>query len=319
MTSAIQTTLLTNLPNSFSVTAKPVLKWAGGKSQLLEQIAAALPQDLKAGKIRRYVEPFIGGGAVFFYIAQNFSVDEFYISDVNEELILLYSTIQQDVDALTRLLSKIETQYLALNSEERREYFLKTRAKYNRQLSKVDSSVFSPDWVERAAQIIFLNRTCFNGLFRVNSKGEFNVPFGNYKNPRICDEANLRAVSQVFKTTEIRQADFTACEDLVSRDTFVYFDPPYRPISKTASFKSYSRFDFDDDEQTRLAEFYRQLDSKGAKLMLSNSDPQNQTPDDDFFEQLYKGLKINRVNATRMINSDASKRGAITELLITNY
>jgi DNA adenine methylase len=259
--------------------AKPVLKWAGGKSQLLEQLVSALPKDLKTGQIYRYVEPFIGGGAMFFYVAQNFPVGEFYISDINAELILLYSTIKHDVERLISLLSEIENEYFGLELEKQREYFLQTRTIYNRQLSQINFSIFSADWVDRAAQMIFLNRTCFNGLFRVNSQGEFNVPFGDYKKPRICDEVNLRAVAQLLKPVAIYRADFTACANFIldnSENTFVYFDPPYRPISKTASFKSYARINFDDQEQIRLAEFYRQLDSQGAKLMLSNSDPKNE-------------------------------------------
>jgi DNA adenine methylase len=301
------------------VLAKPILKWAGGKSQLLEQIRKALPRELKMRQLTRYAEPFIGGGAVFFHIAQNFPVQQYYISDLNQELILLYKTIQRDVVALINQLGDIQERYYTLTSEQQEEFFYATRNTYNSKLHHVDFGNYSHDWIERSTQIIFLNRTCFNGLFRVNSKGEFNVPFGDYKNPRICDADNLRAVSAILQNTIIEFADFTVCDRFVDSQTFVYFDPPYRPISKTASFKAYSKHDFNDDEQRRLADFYRNLDARGAKLMLSNSDPQNENPDDKFFEEIYAGFNIRKVIAARNINSNGAKRGHIFELLITNY
>jgi DNA adenine methylase len=309
----------TTLAKSSATNARAILKWAGGKSQLIEQISSLLPQELKVGKIRRYAEPFIGGGAVFFYIAQTYNIDDLYISDRNQELILLYQTLKRDVESLIEILAEIETKYFALTSIEQNQYFYEIRSKYNQERDRLDFSNFSSAWLKRAAQIIFLNRTCFNGLFRVNSQGDFNVPCGKYKNPRICDRSNLLAVSQVLQRANIIHADFSAVSEFVTPDTFVYFDPPYRPISKTANFNSYSRYDFNDSEQNRLAKFYRQLDGKGAKLMLSNSDPQNEDPNDDFFEILYQGFNIKRVSANRSINSKASKRGAIAELLITNY
>jgi len=304
---------------STTVTAKPILKWAGGKSQLLEQISNRLPKELYSGEITCYAEPFIGGGAVFLYIAKNFPLKKYYISDFNQELILMYLTIQQGVDKLIRQLAGVQDQYYALSLEKQEEYFYTTRSAYNAKISMVKLDQFSKAWIERTAQIIFLNRTCFNGLFRVNSKGEFNVPFGDYKNPRICDADNLRAVAQILQSATIENADFTGCEKFVNKQTFVYFDPPYRPLSKTANFKSYSKKDFNDEEQIRLAHFFARLHAKGARLMLSNSDPTNVNPNDVFFEQLYKDFNIQKVTASRIINSNASKRGNIFELLITNY
>lgn len=300
-------------------TAKPVLKWAGGKGQLLDTIANYLPKEIKAGEINRYVEPFIGGGALFFFVAQNYAINEFYISDVNDELIVLYTTIQKYPNELIKLLDYIEKNYHAQSPEEQKDFFYNVREKYNNERSEVDFSNFSAKWIDRAAQIIFLNRTCFNGLFRVNSKGGFNVPFGDYKNPRICDRDNLLAVSEILKKTVIKYGDFTKCEDYVDENTFVYFDPPYRPLSKTASFNSYSKLEFGDEEQKRLATFYRELDERGAKLMLSNSDPKNTNSEDDFFDELYNGFDIKRVKASRAINSNGTKRGQITELIIINY
>ena len=310
--------IICNSSNSVNI-VKPILKWAGGKGQLLEQIAKHLPQELIEDKIDCYIEPFIGGGAVFFWIAQNFNIKEFYLSDINQELILLYKTIQKDVSSLVEELKKIENEYLILNEEKRKIYFLNKRESYNKFKDRIDIKNFDISWFRRAAQIIFLNRTCFNGLFRVNKKGYFNVPFGNYKNPRICHTDNLISASKLLQKATIQYFDFTEIQSLATPKTFVYFDPPYRPLTKTASFKSYSQFDFNDDEQKRLASFYQKLDRQGTKLMLSNSDPKNIDKNDNFFDELYSGFTINRIQANRMINSKASNRGAISELLITNY
>ena len=303
-----------------SVKAKPFLKWAGGKGQLLEALSNLFPAEIHDGKIKRYAEPFIGGGALFFHIAQKFpKIEEFFISDVNQELVLAYKTIQRDVEGLITFLEPLEKNYHSLGSSEQKEFFYEQRKRFNEKLSTINFEEFRVDWIERTAEIIFLNRTCFNGLFRVNSKGEFNVPFGDYKNPKICDPENLLAISTLLQKTMIQLGDFTTSQDFIGKDTFVYFDPPYRPISKTASFTSYSKFEFDDETQKRLAEYYRLLNRKEAKLMLSNSDPKNADPNDHFFEELYKGFNIKRVDASRMINSDSTKRGKIKELVITNY
>ena len=286
---------------------------------MIDQIADYLPNELIRGKIHRYVEPFIGGGALFFHIAQSYKVAEFYISDVNEELILAYTTIKVDINSLIDILREMECKYYKLKSAEQEEYYYKIRLRLNKQQKKFNFKQFQDSWVERTAQIIFLNKTCYNGLFRVNSNGEFNVPFGHYKKPLICAEDNLKAVSDILQRAEIHLGDFTICEPFVDSNTFVYFDPPYRPISKTASFTSYSKYDFDDAEQLRLASFYRLLNTKGAKLMLSNSDPKNENSKDNYFEDAYKDFRIEQVTANRMINCNADKRGAINELLILNY
>ncbi|MDJ0716318.1 MAG: DNA adenine methylase [Prochloraceae cyanobacterium] len=294
---------------------KPFLKWAGGKSQLLEQIQANFPAELKTGSIARYIEPFVGSGAVFFYVSQYYSIEEFFISDINPELIIAYKTIQKNVEELIENLSKIQEQYVCLDEEKRKEYFYQTRSEFNLLGKQIDAKLgeVREEWIKRTAQLIFLNRTCFNGLFRVNSKGEFNVPFGKYKNPKICDRDNLRAVSQVLQKTHIHHGDFTDCEKVVDKNSFVYFDPPYKPITKTSNFTSYSKDSFDDKEQLRLRDFFSLLDKKGAKLMLSNSDPR-----DNFFETAYERYRIERVKASRNINSNAQKRGKINELLIMN-
>jgi len=299
--------------------AKPFLKWAGGKSQLIGQIKTYLPPHLGQGTISKYAEPFIGGGAVFFFIAKNFQLRNFFISDMNKDLILAYKIIQLDAETLIELLSDIQYRYFQMNCDQQKAYFYDIRTSFNENHAKINFAVASHDSILRAAHLIFLNRTCFNGLYRVNSKGEFNVPFGSYKNPKICDAENLRDISKVLEKSEIHHGDFTACRSFIDHQTFVYFDPPYRPISKTASFNSYSKKRFDDNGQIRLAAFCRQINDAGAKLMLSNSDPHNENPHDDFFQEIYEGFTIEKVAAKRAINSNGSKRGEITELLIMNY
>jgi len=319
--SDVQTAYAVNLLE-VSTVARPFLKWAGGKGQLIERLASFFPSEMTEGKIKKYAEPFIGGGALYFYVAQNYpSIEQFFISDVNVELVLAYRTIQREVESLIAWLEKLEKNYHSLSDPEQKIYFYDQRERFNEKLSSIDFENFKESWIERTAEIIFLNRTCFNGLFRVNSKGKFNVPFGDYKNPKICDAENLRAVSSLLQKTEIKLGDFTASEKFVDSSTFVYFDPPYRPLSKTASFTSYSKFEFGDEAQKRLAEYFTLLSKKEAKLMLSKSDPKNENPDDHFFEELYKhkDFRIERVDAARMINSNSSKRGKIKELVIMNY
>jgi DNA adenine methylase len=299
---------------------KPFLKWAGGKNQLLNKLINYFPFELMNGQINKYAEPFIGGGALFFFIAQNFpSIKEFYISDINEELILIYRTIQKDVNKLIGYLENLEKQYYELNEGNQKDFFYQLRSKLNEDHKSFDFSYFTDLWIERAAILILLNRTCFNGLFRVNSKGEFNVPFGDYRNPKICDPENLLAVSNLLQETKIECADFLKSRDFIDASTFVYFDPPYRPITKTSSFTSYSKFQFGDNEQIRLANYFRELNQKDAKLLLSNSDPKNENPEDHFFENIFDGFRIARIDAKRMINCDASKRGSIKEIIIMNY
>ncbi len=300
--------------------AKPFLKWAGGKSQLLSQFEDLYPAELKQEKITRYIEPFIGGGAVFFEIAQKYKMSSAYLYDVNPELILAYKVVQKNPEELIEQLYEVSQNYKALTEEKRKGFYYETRNQYNLQRAYVDFRHYSVDWISRSAMLIFLNRTCFNGLFRLNSKGEFNVPHGRYKNPRILNEENIIAVSQLLQIAEIETGDFEICEDVITPTSFVYFDPPYRPISKTARFTSYSKFDFDDQQQIRLANFFRYLDENyDVKMMLSNSDPKNKNTEDNFFEDLYQGFNIQQVFANRMINSNSNGRGQISELIITNY
>jgi DNA adenine methylase len=299
--------------------AKPFLKWAGGKRQLLATIDGRFPPELPQGQIRRYIEPFVGGGAVFFHIAGHYQVAEFYLSDTNPELILAYQTVQRDVDALIAQLAELEADFLSLQTADQEQFYYDVRDQFNEQREAIDYDRFSPDWVQRTAWLIFLNRTGYNGLFRVNSSGGYNVPFGRYIRPKICYPKRLKVVAQSLQPVTIRQGSYRQWAGCADAHTFVYFDPPYRPISATASFNSYSRHPFDDEAQLDLADFFRQLDNQGAKLMLSNSDPKNENPDDGFFDNAYAGYTIERIPATRQINSKGDRRGAINELLITNY
>lgn len=304
---------------SYQYRVRPFAKWAGGKAQLLGQMHTMFPAALRQGNIYKYVEPFVGGGAVFFSVACTYPVDELIIADVNPELMLVYRTLQKDVKNLATRLEEIQHAYLALPDAERRYFFYEIREQFNLQRSQIQYAAFQDAWIERSAQFIFLNRTCFNGLFRVNSKGVFNVSFGRYANPTIYDADNLFAVSQILQKAVILTGDFSYIEPYVDRYTFVYFDPPYRPISKTAYFTSYSNKLFTDEDQIRLAHFYRGLDHRGARLMLSNSDPKNHDKSDEFFERNYAGYRILRVKAARMINSKAEKRGRINEIIVMNY
>ncbi len=300
--------------------ARPFLKWVGGKSQLLNQFEDYYPRELQNRKIQKYFEPFLGGGAVFFEIMQRFDVKMAYLSDINKDLILTYWVIQQNVEHLIDILYNYQKKYDATKQEDRYALFLAVRAQFNEERFEINYDYLCDDWIERAAQLIFLNKTCFNGLFRLNSKGGFNVPFGKYLNPTILDEANIRSVSKLLQKADIRIAPYDECLQNIDNQSFVYFDPPYKPISKTASFTAYTGNEFGDAEQIKLAQFFNQVHiEKGAKLMLSNSDPKNENPNDNFFENIFINHQFHRVSANRAINSNGEKRGAINEIVITNY
>ena len=299
--------------------AKPFLKWAGGKGQLINIFRDFYPDELKNGNITRYYEPFIGGGAVFFDVSQQYNIKSAFLYDINEDLILTYRVIQQDVFKLIETLDLFQRNYEKLDDKAQSEFFYKTREDFNRNLLKVNFSKYNDEWILRAAQIIFINKTCFNGLFRLNQKGEFNVPAGRYKNPKILDEQNLIKVSKLLSIAVIRNERFTAVEADIADNSFVYFDPPYRPISKTSDFTSYSKFKFEDAEQKQLGDLFHRLNQKEIKQMLSNSDPKNHDANDNFFDEIYKEFNISRVPARRMINSNATKRFAINEIIVTNY
>jgi len=304
----------------YNLGAKPFLKWVGGKRQLLSDFQALYPSELKKKKIKNYYEPFLGGGAVFFDVAQNFEIENAFLYDINEELILTYLVIQKDVSKLLDLLIRYDNHYKKLTETKQKDYYYEIRESFNQERFNIDYDKYSESWITRAAQTIFLNRTCFNGLFRFNSKGVFNTPMGKYSNPKIVDEQNLLNVSKLLEIATIKKADFKEVkQDLNGVSSFVYFDPPYKPISKTSSFTSYSKLNFEDDEQLQLASLYNELNERGYKLMLSNSDPKNTDPSDNFFDEIYKEYRITRVDAKRSINTDPKKRSSIKEIVVTNY
>lgn len=266
----------------------PIVKWVGGKRQLMFELIKNMPKSYN-----RYFEPFIGGGALFFELQP----EQAYISDMNEELINLYSVVRDNVYELIKDLSKHEVS---------KEYFLEIR-----NIDRTEQYTELSD-VERASRFIYLNRTCFNGMYRVNSQGQFNVPFGHYKNPRIIDKNNLLNCSELLKKTEIKCADFSEILTKVKKGDLVYFDPPYVPLNETSSFTSYTKDGFDMNMQFKLRDVCDELDNKGVKFMLSNSDTK-------LVNELYVNYEIKKVFASRQINANADGRGKITEVLVRNY
>ncbi|MDR3363359.1 MAG: DNA adenine methylase [Clostridiales Family XIII bacterium] len=292
---------------------KPFVKWAGGKGQLISKIRDTYPKGL-GERYTRYAEPFVGGGAVFFDILNNFDLDALYISDINKELICTYQSIKSSVNELICMLYDFQKDYVPANEEARKQYYYAKRVQFN---EKKTNGANASD-LECAALFVFLNKTCFNGLYRVNRKGEYNVPMGSYKNPLICDEKNLREISAKLQKVEIVCGDYRDSESFVDDKTFVYFDPPYRPLTETASFTAYTENLFGDNAQMELAEYVEKIGRVGAKVVVSNSDPKNSDVGDDFFDRLYSRLSIRRVEATRMINCNGEARGRVSELLILN-
>lgn len=299
--------------NSENLIAKPFLKWAGGKTQLINSINASLPAQVINSGTFTYVEPFVGSGAVLFWMLRTFpNLKTAVINDINEDLINTYKVIANAPLDLISILKQFEKEYYACadNEEQKMIYYYDKRTLYNSRQSGI---------TEQAALFIFLNRTCFNGLYRVNRKNHFNVPIGSYKLPTICDTQNILAVSRSLNNVEILTGDFEKTIHYASNNTFFYLDPPYKPLSETSSFNSYAKEEFNDHEQIRLKNFCTALDKSGHKWMLSNSDLKGKNIHDDFFDELYKDYNIARVDAVRMINANADKRGALKELLITNY
>lgn len=292
--------------------AKPFLKWAGGKTQLLSTIDSYLPVSFKKEERITYIESFVGGGAMLFYMLQQYpNIKKAIINDINPHLVQTYITIRDTPHALMEKLFELQEEFRNLgDTDKQKEYFLNIRSLFNQgNLPPVDE----------AAYMIFLNRTCFNGLYRENAKGGFNVPFGKYTNPTICDKTTLLADSELLQKVEILNGDFSQTSKYVDGYTFFYFDPPYRPLDATSSFNSYVKEAFNDDEQIRLKEYFTSLSDEGYFELLSNSDCKSRNPEDVFFDELYSSFFIERVFAKRNINANAQKRGTLTELLIRNY
>ncbi|MDY6993604.1 MAG: DNA adenine methylase [Pseudomonadota bacterium] len=269
------------------------VKWAGGKTQLIAQFKPLFPKIFN-----HYFEPFVGGGAVFFYVMQQFKPQKIMISDINAELINTYKIIRDDHEPLIQALKQHQHHHQAKG----KAYYLTIRALHPHELSPL----------ERAARMIYLNKTCFNGLYRVNAKGQFNVPMGAYKNPDIVQEAKLNCIAQLLQSVTIKELSFEHVVELAKKDDFIYFDPPYYPLEKGKSFTAYTQNVFLEAQQQNLVSVFKQLDKKGCLVMLSNSDTQ-------FIKDLYSDYHIHWVRASRMINCNANKRGKINELVITNY
>lgn len=281
--------LATTIPRT-TEEALPFVKWAGGKGRLLSQLRPLLPPGVAR---MRHVEPFVGGGALFFSRQPSRAL----LTDVNPSLIDTYHAIRDDVERVIDALGELAAQHC-------KERYYDVRERYNR-----GARITAP---KRAAMFIYLNKTCFNGLHRVNRRGEFNVPYGSYKNPRILNSEGLRAASRALKAAELRCASFEALLEHAKPGDFVYFDPPYEPVSSTASFTAYSRNGFSREDQSRLAEVYAALDRRGCKLMLSNSDV-------PFIRTLYRRFRVDMVAAPRAINCNGAKRGKVTEVVVRNY
>lgn len=292
------------------IKTKPFVKWAGGKSQLISEIRKKYPKNIKC-----YCEPFVGGGAVLFDILANYKPEKVLINDINKELIITYYQLQNNVDNLIKKLFALQNEFISADLEQRKIIYNNNRKLYNSLKNKSCEN----NELEIASLFIFLNKTCFNGLYRVNKNGDFNVPVGAYKNPLICDELNLKNNSELLQNVKIICGDYRKCKNFIDNETFVYIDPPYRPLTQTSSFTSYSSKVFDDKEQIRLAKFINVISEKGAIVVASNSDPQNTDENDMFFDDLYKNYSIKRIQAKRMINSKGNGRGNINELLISNF
>lgn len=292
--------------------AKPFLKWAGGKTQLITEIEKSLPYEVTNENFT-YIEPFVGSGAVLFWMLNNFpNLEKAVINDINEDLINTYRTIASNPKELISILQVLQNEFHALEGrdEQKKEYYYQKRELYNTRKAEQSG---------QAALFIFLNRTCFNGLYRVNRKNEYNVPMGSYKRPTICDKENILAVSNALQKVDILSGDYEKTLHEATTNSFFYFDPPYKPLSNTSSFNSYAKDEFNDEEQIRLRNFCAKLEKLGHKWMLSNSDVNGKDTNNNFFDEIYSEFSIARVKARRSINANPEKRGELNELLITNY
>ena len=288
--------------------AKPFIKWVGGKTQLIEQLEALLPADFDDWKDVTYIEPFVGGGAMLFYMLRTHSnIKTAVINDINSDLTTCYKVVRDNPFELVNALQQIQAEYYALTSEdERKAFFMQRRDEFN-------TKSLAP--LRNTTLFFFLNKTCFNGLYRVNRTGLFNVPFGRYNRPQICDEQTIRTDSELLKNVEILTGDYQETLPHAKGNTLFYFDPPYRPLNNTSSFNDYTKEAFNDLAQVRLKEFCDKVVDSGYHFMLSNSD----CPD-GFFDDLYlPRYTIERVWASRSVNANASKRGKLTEILVHDY
>ena len=292
--------------------AKPFIKWVGGKGQLISQLNSLLPHDFQKWDDVTYIEPFVGGGAMLFHLLSHYpNIKHAVINDINKDLTTCYEIVRDKPQELIRALQDIQTEYDSLLKDTfRQEFYYRMRERFNTK---------ALDALENTVLFFFLNRTCFNGLYRVNKKGGFNVPFGKYESPSFCNEEVIYADSQLLQNVEILNGDFGETFHKISGKTLFYFDPPYRPLSNTSSFNNYSKEDFNDDAQIRLKQFCDRIHQAGAHFMLSNSDGRGKNIHDTFFDNLYSAYCIDRVWASRCVNSNVSKRGKLTEILVRSY
>lgn len=306
------------------IKVKPFVKWAGGKSQLISTIESFLPSTInKSEPIIDYVEPFIGGGALFFYLLSEYGVEKAYVSDINKDLILSYKIIRDHPEELIEILKPLENEFRKNSHEKRKKDYENYRDDFNHLKDTLKYDGNSGDCIQQVANFIFLNKTCFNGLYRVNSNGHFNVPMGRYKKPLICDEDNIRNISEKLdnKNIVIENKSYKCSKDYITSDSFVYLDPPYRQINET-SFTSYTKSNFSEEDQKELAAFCRDVwDKKGAKILLSNSGCTGNNEFNNFYKEEYinHGFNCKEIEAKRYINSNGKKRGPVKEILIKNY
>ena len=302
--------------------AKPFLKWVGGKTQLLPAITERLSSEVEGCK--KYIEPFVGGGALLFHLltlGDEYKFDEYHIIDINIELILCYEALKHDARMVYSELEKLINAYPETHEERGNRdlpnSYYGVRDKWNENLiSKLDE-LDHESRAKRVAQTIFLNKTCFNGLYRVNAKGEFNVPIGSYKKPSFPTLPQLTAVQDALQYVEIHHGSFELCEAIADEHTFLYFDPPYRPISKTSAFTSYTKDGFSDEDLQKLADLYYRLNEKGCLLMMSNSGS-GENADEDMLEIMFQQFDVDTVKASRSINSKGDSRGKINEIIVKN-
>ena len=290
---------------------RPFVKWAGGKYNLSEVIINESSDLINFDNFNTYIDPFVGGGGMFFSIIKKFSFDRLIISDINEELINVYIQIRDNLNELVSFLNKIQNEYnYFISMDEKKDYYYQLRTKFNENISKGNLNAF------HASLFIALNKLDFNGLYRVNLKGLFNVPFGKRITANLYDIENLKSVSSVLKRTEIYVQDYKKCIDLVDEKSLVYFDSPYRPLPGSSSFTSYTKSDFNDDDQKELAVIANRVRLKGGTFILSNSDPKQTNKKDNFFDELYDDCIIKRISASRNIGANSKSRGNVSEILV---
>ncbi len=292
--------------------AKPFIKWVGGKGQLIEQLEALLPADFDRWENVTYIEPFVGGGAMLFHMLQTHkNITTAVINDINADLTTCYKVVRDNPTALVDSLKDIQHEYYSLKSEDvRKQFYMLMRDEFN-------TKSLTP--IRNTTLFFFLNRTCFNGLYRVNKSGLFNVPFGRYETPTICDPITIYADSELLQNVEIMTGDYQQTFNKAQGHTLFYFDPPYRPLSNTSSFNDYAKDAFNDLAQERLKLFCDRIEKSGHSFMLSNSDCFNTPVKDRFFEDLYLEYIIERVWASRYVNANPAKRGKLQEILVHNY